>query len=77
MKTITMKIDDGTWSRAQQKAAALAISVDEVLTQYLRQWADDDAVQHARSSMAQRFNQPTWQFSVGQPDDRGQRNART
>ena len=77
MKTITMQIDDGIWSRAEQKAAALATSVDEVVVQYLQQWADDDAIEQARRDMSQRFSAADWRFSVGQPDDRGQRNART
>ncbi len=77
MKNITVNIDEDTWSRAAQKAAALETSVSEVVVEYLRQWADEDAMQRARNAMAERFAQPGWRFAVGVPDDREQRNART
>lgn len=77
MKTITMDIDEVTLSRAEQKAAALDTSVSEVVSEYLRQWADEGEVRQARAAMMERFAKPNWQFAVGTPDDRGQRNART
>lgn len=77
MKTISMSIDEDTWSKAEHKAAALETSVSAVVVAYLRQWADGDAIHHARHAMIERFAQPSWQFAVGTPDDRGQRNART
>ncbi len=76
MKTITMDIDEVTLSRAEKKAAALDTSVSEVVSEYLRQWADEGEVREARAAMMERFAKPNWQFAVGTPDDRGQRNAR-
>lgn len=77
MKTITMDIDEGTLSRAEQKAASLDTSISEVVNEYLRQWADEGEIRQARATMTERFSKPNWQFTVGTPDDRGQRNART
>lgn len=77
MKTITVSIDDETWTRAEQKAAALDTSVREVVVEHLRQWAEADAIQQARRAMTERFAQPGWRFAVGAPDNREQRNART
>ena len=76
MKIITMSIDEETLSRAEQKAAALETSVSEVVVGYLRQWADQEGIQQARSAMMERFAKPQWNFAVGTPDDREQRNAR-
>ena len=77
MKTITMDIDEATLSRAEQKAAALDTSVSEVVTEYLRQWADEGEIRQARAAMKERFAAPNWRFAVGAADDRGERNART
>lgn len=77
MKTITMYIDEAILSRAEQKAAAMDTSVDDVVTEYLRQWAAADTVAQSRSAMTERFAQPDWTFAVGTPDNREQRNART
>lgn len=77
MKTITMTIDDDTFARAELKAEALETSVNEVVAAYLRHWAEADGAQQARAAMAARFARPDWQFAVGTPDDREQRNART
>ena len=70
-----MSIDEETLSRAEHKAAALATSVSQVVVEYLRQWADENAVQQARTAMTERFAQPAWRFAVGTRDDRVQRNA--
>lgn len=77
MTTITMDIDEVTLSRAEQKAAALDTSVSKVVSEYLRQWADESDVRKARVAMTERFAKPNWEFVVGTPDDREQRNART
>jgi hypothetical protein len=77
MKTITMDIDEVTLSRAEQKAAALDTSVNKVVSEYLRQWADEGEIRQARAAMTERFAKPNWQFAVGTSDDREQRNART
>jgi hypothetical protein len=77
MKTITVNIDEETWSRAQQKAVALETSVSQVVVEYLRQWANGDAIQRARNAMTERFAQPGSRFAIGTPDDREQRNARS
>ena len=77
MKTITMDIDEVTLLRAEQKAASLDTSVSKVVSEYLRQWADEGEMRQARAAMIERFAKPNWQFTVGAPDDRGQRNART
>jgi hypothetical protein len=77
MKTITMNIDEETLLRAEQKAVAMATSINEVVADYLRQWADSDEVQVARAQMSQRFAERDWHFSVGKPDTREQRNARS
>jgi hypothetical protein len=77
MKTITLTLDDDTYSRAEQKAGALQTSVSEVAVDYLRRWAAENlAVEQARRELAARFAQPTWRFAVGTPDDRALRNAR-
>jgi hypothetical protein len=77
MKTITMSIDEETLSKAEQKSAALATSISEVVADYLRRWTDNEGIQQARTVMAKRFAKPDWQFALGTPDDREQRNART
>jgi hypothetical protein len=77
MKTITMNIEESTLFKAEQKAAALSTSLSEVVGEYLRQWAGKDDVTRARTAMSERFAKPDWQFAVGEPDDREQRNART
>ncbi len=77
MTTITMNIDETTLSRAEQKAASLDTSVGEIVSEFLREWADDNDVRQARAAMTERFAKPNWQFAVGTPDDREQRNART
>ena len=76
MKTISVSIDEETWSKAEQKASALETSVNVVVVEYLRRWANGDAIQQAREAMTARFARPTWKFAVGTPDDREQRNAR-
>jgi hypothetical protein len=77
MKTLTMSIDEETLSRAESKAAAMSTSVDQVVAEYLRQWAGDTGIRDARAGMTARFARPDWQFSVGAPDSRELRNART
>ena len=76
MTTITMQIDESVFSLAQRKAAAMDTSVNEVLSTFLQQWASEDSIQDAKAAMARKFAQPDWQFTVGNPDDREQRNAR-
>lgn len=77
MKTISVDIDNTTWSKAEQKAEALATSLDRVVTDYLRSWAgDQSAVELSRRAMRMRFAQPACKFAVGTPDSREQRNAR-
>jgi hypothetical protein len=77
MKTVSVSIDEETWSKAEEKASSLETSVDAVVAEYLRRWANGDAIEQAREAMTKRFAQPTWTFAVGTPDDREQRNART
>lgn len=78
MKHITLTLDDATYCTAQQKAASLDTTIDDVVAEYLRHWAvDQDAVERARSNMLARFSQPDWQFAVGVADGREQRNARS
>lgn len=77
MKTISMDIDEQIWLCAQQKAAAENTSLSEVVADYLKSWASDDALKQARDIMVQRFSQPDWRFTVGAPDGREQRNARS
>ena len=77
MKIISVSIDEETWSKAEEKASALETSVNAVVVEYLRRWANGDAIQQARESMTKCFAQPTWKFAVGTRDDREQRNART
>jgi hypothetical protein len=38
---------------------------------------EPDATEQARRHMTARFSQPNWEFAVGTPDDREQRNARS
>jgi hypothetical protein len=77
MKTIDIPIDDDTFSKAEQKAAALSTSLPDVVARYLRQWSDGEAAQaEVRRKMIAMFAKPTWQFGVGAPDSREQRNAR-
>jgi hypothetical protein len=77
MKTIALTLDDDVYRRAEQKAEALRTSISQVAADYVRVWAVDDVSQEdARRRMIARFAQPDWQFGVGQPDDRTQRNAR-
>ena len=60
-----------------QKASSLGTTVNTVVADYLRQWTvQEDVVQQARREMSARFAQPNWEFAVGVPDDREQRNAR-
>ncbi|MCE9555721.1 MAG: hypothetical protein K8T91_20425 [Planctomycetes bacterium] len=77
MKTITMSIDDATLSKAQQKAAALDTSISDVVSAYLRFWAEKEDAQQASQAMKERFGQANWRFAVGTPDTREQRNARS
>jgi hypothetical protein len=77
MKTISLEIDHATWIKAQQKAEALATSVDQVIRDYVRHWAtEENAIDEARRLMTARFAHPDWEFAVGTPDDRELRNAR-
>ena len=77
MKTITMTIEESILSKAEQKAAALETSVDAVVSEYLRKWTDEDEVRQGREAMMEHFGKRDWKFTVGTPDDREQRNART
>lgn len=77
MKNITLTLDEDIYSKAEEKAVALHMSVSEVAVDYLRRWASEDAnVEQARKHMATKFAQPNWRFAVGTPDDRTLRNAR-
>jgi hypothetical protein len=76
MKTVTLTIDEETFSRAEQKAASLQTSVSKVVAEYLQKWAVGSAIDQARTAMSNRFANPDWQFAVGAADNREQRNAR-
>ena len=77
MQTIAVPLEDDIYRKAHSKAIAAGTSVPDVVAEYLRGWAlDEGEVEQARQAMKSRFAQPDWQFSVGQPDDRSQRNAR-
>jgi hypothetical protein len=77
MKTIEVPIDDESYARAEVKAGALATSLPEVVADYLRRWiAGEDGREAARQAMSHLFAQPDWQFGVGVPDSREERNAR-
>ena len=76
MKNITLDIDDATYIKAERKALGLAMSLPQVVTNYLRDWAEEEAIEESRSLMTARFARPNWEFAVGSPDDREQRNAR-
>jgi hypothetical protein len=77
MQTIALSLEDDLFQKAHSKAAAAGTSVPEVLAEYLRHWAlDEGEFDRARQELKSRFARPDWQFSVGKPDDRSQRNAR-
>lgn len=77
MKNITLEIDDATYVKAERKALGLAMSLPQVVTNYLRDWAaEEEAIEESRRLMTARFARPNWEFAVGTPDDREQRNAR-
>lgn len=77
MKDITLTIDEETLQRAEEKATVLNTSISDVVTRFLREWTTDEgAMEKARREMKTRFAQPSWQFEVGDPDSREQRNAR-
>ena len=78
MKSTTLTIDENMYAKAERKASALQTSVGEVVAEYLHQWAAEDAsLESARRDMNALFTQPNWQFAVGTPDEREQRNARS
>ena len=76
MKNITVDIDDATYIKAERKALGLAMSLPQVVTNYLRDWAEEEAIEESRRLMTARFARPNWEFAVGTADDREQRNAR-
>lgn len=77
MQTIAVPLEDDLYRKAHSKAIAAGTSVPEVVAEYLRTWAVVEVeLDQARREMKSRFAQPDWQFSVGEPDDRSQRNAR-
>lgn len=77
IRHITMSIDDETLSKAERKAESLDTSINDVVAEYLRVWAVNDNAEQARQMMKERFGKANWQFAVGAPDTREQRNARS
>jgi hypothetical protein len=77
MKTISVTLDDEIYEKAEQKAGALSTSVSQIAADYVERWATEAAsLAEARREMMARFAKPNWQFSIGRPDDRHQRNTR-
>jgi hypothetical protein len=77
MQTLAIKLDDDTYSRAEQKASSLNTSVPEVVADYLRAWsADGGSLAAARAALKAKYAKRDWEFGVGTPDNREQRNAR-
>lgn len=77
MQTIAVPLEDAVYAKAQQKALALETSVPEVVANYLRSWTSDTAaLSEAHETLRARFAKRDWDFAVGTPDDRSQRNAR-
>jgi hypothetical protein len=67
-------VDDATSIKAERKAPGLAMSLPQVVTNYLRDWAvEEEASEESRRLMTARFARPNWGFAVGTPDDREQR----
>jgi hypothetical protein len=77
MKTITVSIDDETYSKAESKASSLSTSLPHVVADYLRHWvADKERIAASRRRMLELFDAPGRRFEVGSPDTRDERNAR-
>jgi len=77
MRTIAVPVDDEIYVKAEKRATALDTSVQAVVASYLRDWATEgEHTDAARQTLKARFAQRDWQFSVGAPDNRTQRNAR-
>lgn len=77
MRTISIDLDDDLYVEAERKASALQKSVGDVVADYLRHWAaETPSLEEARQALKERFARQDWEFAVGTPDDREQRNAR-
>jgi hypothetical protein len=80
MRILEVEVDEAVLDKAEQKAQALDTSVSNVVATYLETWAADaaqqDRLQQARQELKARFARRDWQFAVGTPDNREQRNAR-
>jgi hypothetical protein len=80
MRTLAVEIDESVLEKAELKARALDTSVAEIVTDYLQNWTAENPertrLEEAREELKARFAKRDWQFAVGTPDDREQRNAR-
>ena len=80
MRILEIEVDDSVLEKAEQKAQSLATSVSNVVANYLETWTADaaqqDRLHQARQELKARFAKQDWQFAVGTPDTREQRNAR-
>ncbi len=85
MRTLAVDLDDAVLEKAEQKAQLLQTSVSDVVATYLQDWIVEipererqqkERMESARQELRARFAKRDWQFSVGTPDSREQRNAR-
>lgn len=77
MRMLAIELDEAVLENAERKARELETSVSDVVANYLRTWAEaNEPLEEARRQLKARFARRDWQFAVGAPDTREQRNAR-
>jgi hypothetical protein len=85
MRTLEVQLDDSLLDQAERKARSLQTSVGDIVASYLENWATEsdrrdrehkEQMAQAHQELRARFVRRDWQFAVGMPDTRDQRNAR-